>query len=52
MGSLNEELLNEFDQLLDVPDVDLVNWVLEREPASKEYNNNILQRIKIFKESL
>ena len=52
MGSLNEELLNEFDLLLDVPDVDLVNWVLEREPASREYNNNILQRIKIFKESL
>ena len=52
LGSLDDKLLNEFDLLLDVPDVDLVNWVLEREPALKKYNNNILQRIKIFKESL
>ena len=52
LGNLDDKLLNEFDLLLDVPDVDLVNWVLEREPALKKYNNNILQRIKIFKESL
>lgn len=52
VSNLDEKLLNEFDLLLDVPDVDLVNWVLEREPVTKEYNNNILRQIKIFKESL
>ncbi|MAV87039.1 MAG: succinate dehydrogenase assembly factor 2 [Rhodospirillaceae bacterium] len=52
VSNLDEKLLNEFDLLLDVPDVDLVNWVLEREPVKKEYNNNVLRQIKIFKESL
>lgn len=52
LKNLSEDLLYDFDKLLDVPDVDLLNWVLGREVVPRSFDNRIFQLIVEFKESL
>lgn len=52
LANLSEDLLNEFDRLLDVPDADLLNWILGREGIPESYDTDIMSLIIKFKESL
>ena len=52
LGNLSEELLHAFDLLTDVPDADLLNWILGREAIPEAYDNEIMGLIIKFKESL
>ena len=52
LGNLSEDLLHDFDILLDVPDVDLLNWILSRETVPEVFDSEIIKLIKEFKENL
>ena len=52
LNKLSQELLYDFDKLLDVPDVDLLNWILGRKDIPKSFDNQIFRLIVMFKESL
>ncbi|HIF57991.1 MAG TPA: succinate dehydrogenase assembly factor 2 [Rhodospirillales bacterium] len=52
LKNLSEVLLYDFDKLLDVPDVDLLNWILGRDRVPRSFDNRIFQLIIAFKESL
>ncbi|MBT3915611.1 MAG: succinate dehydrogenase assembly factor 2 [Rhodospirillaceae bacterium] len=52
LANLSEELLHEFDILMDAPDADLLNWILGREDIPKDYDTEIMGLIIKFKESL
>jgi len=52
LKKLSQDHLYDFDKLLDVPDVDLLNWILGREDVPKSFDNQIFRLIVNFKESL
>jgi antitoxin CptB len=52
IDNLSEELLHVFDLVLDVPDIDLLNWILGREAIPDAYDNKIMELLIKFKESL
>ncbi|MFP6710449.1 MAG: succinate dehydrogenase assembly factor 2 [Rhodospirillales bacterium] len=52
LANLSADLLDDFDRLLDVPDVDLLNWILAREATPAAYDTEIMGLIVKFKESL
>ena len=52
LGNLNENLLNDFDTLLDVSDNDLLSWILSKEIVPKAFDNEIFRRIVKFKENI
>ena len=52
LNKLSLDHLWDFDKLLDVPDVDLLNWILGREDVPKSFDNKIFRLIVSFKESL
>ena len=52
LANLREDLLHDFDLLMDAPDTDLLNWILGREAIPKAYDNEIMGLIIKFKESL
>ena len=52
LANLSEALLHDFDVMLDVPDADLLNWILGREAIPEAYNNEIMSLLIKFKEGL
>jgi antitoxin CptB len=52
LANLREDLLHDFDLLMDAPDTDLLNWILGREAIPEAYDNEIMELIIKFKESL
>ncbi len=52
MENLSESLLHDLDVLLDVPDADLLDWILGRDAIPDAYDNKIMGLIIKFKESL
>ena len=52
LDKLSLDHLRDFDELLDVPDVDLLNWILGKEDVPKLFDNQIFKLIVNFKESL
>lgn len=52
LANLSEAQLHEFDTMLDVPDVDLLSWILAREPIPEAYDNEIMGLLIKFKEGL
>ena len=52
LKNLSEDHLHDFDKLLDVSDVDLVNWILGRQSVPKIFDNQIFKLIVNYKESL
>jgi antitoxin CptB len=41
--------LDEFEQLLEVPDQDLYAWIVERLPTPPEWDGDLMRRIKAFR---
>ena len=52
LEKLSKDYLYDFDKLLDVPDVDLLNWILGNEAVPESFDNEIFRLILVFKESL
>ena len=52
LKNLSKDHLHAFDKLLDVPDVDLLNWILGRQGVPKIFDNQIFKSIVNYKESL
>ena len=52
LEKLSKDYLYDFDKLLDVPDVDLLNWILGNEEVPELFDNEIFRLIVGFKESL
>ena len=52
LEKLSKDYLYDFDKLLDVPDVDLLNWILGNEEVPESFDNEIFRLIIVFKESL
>ena len=52
LANLSEDLLHDFDLLMDAPDNDLLNWILGREAIPEAYHTEIIGLIIKFKESL
>ena len=52
LEKLSKDYLYDFDKLLDVPDVDLLNWILGNEEVHELFDNEIFRLIVVFKESL
>ena len=52
LEKLSKDYLYDFDKLLDVPDVDLLNWILGNEEVPELFDNEIFRLIVVFKESL
>ena len=52
LEKLSKDFLYDFDKLLDVPDVDLLNWILGNEAVPESFDNEIFRLIVVFKESL
>ena len=52
LEELSKDYLYDFDKLLDVPDVDLLNWILGNEEVPESFDNEIFRLIVVFKESL
>ena len=52
LDSLDKSLLHDFDRLLDVPDIDILNWIFGREKVPNEFDNKIFNLLVKFKESL
>jgi antitoxin CptB len=46
---LSPEQLDVLERLLEVPDTDLYEWIMERRAASPEHDSEILRMIKAFR---
>ena len=44
--------LDAFEQLLEVPDQDLYEWIVERSPTPPEYDTEVMRLIKLFRDNL
>jgi len=46
--TLSDAELDQFEQFIDISDAVFYNWIIEKEPIPKEYNNAVYKKIKIF----
>lgn len=44
--------LDEFEELLEVPDHDLYNWIIGRDPTPERWDGDLLNKIKEFRMNL
>ena len=49
VASLTPAQLDEFEILLEVPDHDLYNWIVGRDPTPAQFDGELLNRIKQFR---
>jgi antitoxin CptB len=49
VAGFSPELLDQFEQLLEVPDQDLYAWITDREPTPAEWEGDLMRRIKEFR---
>ena len=49
LATLPDEDIDAFERLLDEPDPDVVDWILDRSPAPAPHDGRVLQMIKKFK---
>lgn len=42
--------LDRFEDILEQPDQDLYGWILDREPTPAAFDNDIMRRIKAFRD--
>lgn len=47
IGTLNEEELRQFEELLEVPDTEFFKWVTEEVQAPKDHETPLLKRIRL-----
>lgn len=50
--TLSAEQLDIFERLLEVPDHDLYEWIVERQPTPPDHDTEIMRMIKIFRDNL
>ena len=46
---LSEEELSQYDKILDIPDIDLYNWIIGKEQPPANDMNSILKKFLAFK---
>ncbi|MAK61912.1 MAG: succinate dehydrogenase assembly factor 2 [Ponticaulis sp.] len=51
MANLTDSDLDEFERLLDVPDLKLYDWITGTAETPAEYQSNVLDQLKQFKYS-
>ena len=44
--------VDDFERLLEVPDQDLYEWIVERSPTPPEYDTEVMRLIKQFRDNL
>lgn len=49
-SDMSGEELDRFEAILEQPDQDLYGWILDREPTPAEFDNDIMRRIKAFRD--
>jgi antitoxin CptB len=49
VAGFTPDLLDEFERLLEVPDVDLYAWITDRSPVPAEWDSDLMRRIKAFR---
>ena len=49
VASFSADELDWFEAMLEVPDHDLYNWIVERDPTPPEWDHPIMHRIKQFR---
>lgn len=49
-SSFTLEQIEEFERLMEAPDHDLYNWIVERDPTPPEMDGEILRMLKVFRE--
>ncbi len=47
--SLSPEEVDTFEHLLEQPDQDLYNWIIERDPTPAEFDTPLMSQIKAFR---
>lgn len=50
--SLTPEQLDAFERILDVPDQDLYEWIVERAPTPPEFDGEVMRMLKLFRDQL
>jgi antitoxin CptB len=50
--TLTPEQLDIFERLLEVPDHDLYEWIVERQPTPAAHDTEIMRMIKVFRDNL
>ena len=48
-ASLDADELDRFEVLLQQPDHDLYNWILERDPTPTEFDGPVMNKLKAFR---
>jgi antitoxin CptB len=48
IGSLSEVEVGEFERLMDVPEPDLLNWVMGATETPKDYDTALFRRLRDF----
>ncbi|WP_374570306.1 succinate dehydrogenase assembly factor 2 [Phenylobacterium sp.] len=49
-SSLSLEQIEEFERLMQAPDHDLYNWIVERDPTPPEMDGEIMRMLKAFRD--
>ena len=49
VASMDAATLDEFEELLEVPDHDLYNWIVGRDPTPAKWDGALLNKIKEFR---
>lgn len=49
-SSLTAEQIDEFERLMEAPDHDLYNWIVERDPTPPEMDGEIMRMLKAFRD--
>jgi antitoxin CptB len=50
--ALTPDQLDIFERLLEVPDHDLYEWIVERQPTPAAHDTEIMRMIKLFRDNL
>ncbi|CAN7223726.1 succinate dehydrogenase assembly factor 2 [Phenylobacterium sp. LjRoot225] len=49
VAGFTPDQLDEFERLLEVPDVDLYAWISDRTPIPSEWDSDLMRQIKAFR---
>jgi len=49
VGTMSDAEVGEFEQLMDVPEPELLAWVMGQEPAPDQYDTGVFRRMRDFK---
>ena len=52
VANLSPSDLDLFERLLEQPDQDLYGWILERQPTPAEFDGELMNRLKAFRDEI